>query len=309
MLVLWVLLAVFVAWCWLTYPGIGQVLFDLSMALETRLSRLRKITVPISEMTVSTLQGGPYEASASILMLHGYSADKNLWLRMARSFVNDYRVVIPDLAGHGETGFKAGGGYDIPTQARRVIELLDACGLDKVHVIGNSMGGYLAAWLAATSPERVLTLALLNPAGVTSPQPSDMDRLVAAGRNPSLMGSRDDFPPFYALTMASPPWVPKVVLAAVAEQYVQRREELAEIYADFTASPPMEPRLGDIRAPSLLVWGRQDRMIDVSCVPVWSKGIADLRVEIWDGLGHLPPMEKPARTAALYRDFLKGLGQ
>ncbi|WP_260961819.1 alpha/beta fold hydrolase [Pseudomonas citri] len=309
MLVLWVLLAVFIVWSWLTYPGIGQVLFDLGMALDTRLSRLHKITVPISEMTVSTLQGGPYEASGSILMLHGYSADKNLWLRFARQFVGDYRVLIPDLAGHGETGFKAGGGYDIPTQARRVIELLDACGLDKVHVIGNSMGGYLAAWLAATSPERVLTLALLNPAGVTSPQPSDMDRHVAAGKNPSLMSSRSDFAPFYAMSMDSPPWVPGVVLAAVAEKYVQCREELAEIYTDFNASPPMEPRLADIRAPSLLLWGRQDRMIDVSCVPVWSKGIADLRVEIWDGLGHLPPIEKPQRTAALYREFLKGLGQ
>jgi len=103
--------------------------------------------------------------------------------------------------------------------------------------------------------------------------------------------------------------VPGVVLAAVAQQYVQRREELAEIYTDFTSSPPMEPRLVDIRAPSLLLWGRQDRMIDVSSVPVWSKGIADLRVEIWEGLGHLPPIEKPGKTAALYREFLKGLGQ
>jgi pimeloyl-ACP methyl ester carboxylesterase len=136
-----------------------------------------------------------------------------------------------------------------------------------------------------------------------------MDRLVAAGKNPSLMRSRSDFAPFYAMTMDSPPWVPKVVLAAVAEKYVQCREELAEIYADFNASPPMEPRLADIRAPSLLLWGHQDRMIDVSCVPVWSKGIADLRVEIWEGLGHLPPIEKPERTAALYRGFLKGLGQ
>lgn len=309
MLLLWVILAVFIVWSWLTYPGIGQVLFDLSMALETRFSRLRKITVPISEMTVSTLQGGPYEASSSILMLHGYSADKGLWLRMARPFVNDYRVVIPDLAGHGETGFKAGGGYDIPTQARRVIELLDACGLDKVHVIGNSMGGHLAAWLAATSPDRVLTLALLNPAGVTSPQPSDMDRQLAAGHNPSLVHSREEFMPFYAMTMASPPWVPGMVMAAVAERYVQQREELAEIYTDFRASPPMEPHLAAIRAPSLLLWGRQDRVIDVSSVPAWSKGIADLRVEIWDGIGHLPMIEQPGKTAALYRDFLKGLGQ
>ncbi|MBD9461992.1 alpha/beta fold hydrolase [Pseudomonas sp. Pdm06] len=309
MLVLWVVLAVLIAWSWLTYPGIGHVIYDMSMALEARLYRLRKITVPISEMTVSTWQGGPYEASASILMLHGYSGDKNLWLRVARHFVSDYRVVIPDLPGHGETGFKAGGGYDIPTQARRIIELLDACGLDKVHVIGNSMGGHLAAWLAATSPDRVLTLALLNPAGVTSPQPSDMDRQLATGRNPSLVHSREEFMPFYAMTMASPPWVPGMVMAAVAERYVQHREELAEIYTDFRASPSMEPHLADIRAPSLLLWGRQDRVIDVSSVPVWSKGIADLRVEIWDGIGHLPMIEQPGKTAALYRGFLKGLGQ
>src|SRR3546814_3116994 len=87
------------------------------------------------------------------------------------------------------------------------------------------------------------------------------------------------------MTMASPPWLPSVVLAALAERYEQRRDELAEIFVDFRASPPMEPRLPDIRAPSLLLWGRKDRLIDVSSVPVWSKGIADLRVEIWEGVG------------------------
>jgi len=150
MLVLVVAIAVFVAWSWLSYPAIGRWLYDLSMALEAKLYRLHKIVVPISEMTVSTWQGGPYEATSGILMLHGYSADKNLWLRFARHFVGDYRVIIPDLAGHGETGFKAGGGYDIALQAKRMIQLLDVCGVEKVHVIGNSMGGYIAAWLAAT---------------------------------------------------------------------------------------------------------------------------------------------------------------
>ena len=99
------------------------------------------------------------------------------------------------------------------------------------------------------------------------------------------------------------------MLAVLAERYEQRRDELEEIFVDFRASPPMEPRLPDIRAPSLLLWGRKDRLIDVSSVPVWSKGIADLRVEIWEGVGHMPMVERPGRTAALYRGFLKGLGQ
>ena len=102
MLLLFVALAVFVAWSWLSYPAVGHWLYDLNMAIEAKLYKLHKIEVPIAEMTVSTWQGGPYEAASAILMLHGYSADKNLWLRFSRHFVRQYRVIIPDLAGHGE---------------------------------------------------------------------------------------------------------------------------------------------------------------------------------------------------------------
>lgn len=305
MLVLVVAIAVFIAWSWLSYPAIGHWLYDLSMALEAKLYRLHKIVVPISEMTVSTWQGGPYEASSAVLMLHGYSADKNLWLRFARHFVGDYRVIIPDLAGHGETGFKAGGGYDIALQAKRMIQLLDVCGVEKVHVIGNSMGGYIAAWLAATYPERIASVALIGPAGVTAPEISDLERQLAKGHNPFLINSKEEFQQFYAMTMANPPWVPGVVLDAVAQRYEQNREELAEIFEDFRASPPMEPKLPDIKCPALLLWGRKDRLIDVSSVAVWSKGIDNLRVDIWEGIGHMPMVEQPVRAARLYQEFLK----
>jgi pimeloyl-ACP methyl ester carboxylesterase len=274
------------------------------MAAEAKLFGLHKIVVPIAEMTVSTWQGGPYEASSSVLMLHGFSADKNIWLRFARHFVGHYRVIIPDIAGHGETGFKTGGGYDIPLQAKRIIQLLDVCGVEKVHVIGNSMGGYIAAWLAATYPDRIASVALLDPAGVTAPEISDMERHLANGHNPFLIHSREEFRRFYAMTMAEPPWVPGVVLDAIALRYQQQREELEEIFKDFRASPPMEPKLPDIRAPVLLLWGRKDRLIDVSSVAIWSKGIADLRVEVWDHIGHMPMVELPTSTARLYREFL-----
>jgi pimeloyl-ACP methyl ester carboxylesterase len=299
-----VVIAVFVAWSWLSYPAIGYWLYDVNMAAEAKLFGLHKIVVPIAEMTVSTWQGGPYEASSSVLMLHGFSADKNIWLRFARHFVGHYRVIIPDIAGHGETGFKTGGGYDIPLQAKRIIQLLDVCGVEKVHVIGNSMGGYIAAWLAATYPDRIASVALLDPAGVTAPEISDMERHLANGHNPFLIHSREEFRRFYAMTMAEPPWVPGVVLDAIALRYQQQREELEEIFKDFRASPPMEPKLPDIRAPVLLLWGRKDRLIDVSSVAIWSKGIADLRVEVWDHIGHMPMVELPTSTARLYREFL-----
>ena len=304
MLLLVVAIAVFVAWSWLSYPAIGHWLYDLNMAAEAKLYRLHKIVVPITEMTVSTWQGGPYEASSSVLMLHGFSADKNIWLRFARHFVGNYRVIIPDIAGHGETGFKAGGGYDIALQAKRMIQLLDVCGVEKVHVIGNAMGGYMAAWLAATYPDRIVSLALIDPAGVAAPEVSDLERHLAKGHNPFLIHSKEEFQRFYAMTMTQPPWVPGVVLDAIAQRYEQACDELEEIFREYRASAPMEPRLPDIKCPTLLVWGRKDRLIDVSSVAIWSKGIDDLRVEILEGIGHLPMVEDPSHTAQVYREFL-----
>ncbi|MCX7081012.1 MAG: alpha/beta fold hydrolase [Pseudomonas sp.] len=306
MLLILAFVAVFMLWSWWTWPRIGHWLYDLSMALEARLYQVRKVPVAVAEMTLMTYQGGPPKAPATLLMLHGYSADKTIWLRFARHFVGDYRVIIPDLAGHGETGFRPRGSYDIPSQAQRLIQLLDACAVEKAHVIGNSMGGYIAAWLAATYPERVASVALIDPAGVASPLPSDMERLLAQGNNPFLIHSRADFDQFYAMTMASPPWVPGAVLAAVAERYERRRNELAEIFDDFHGSEPLESRLADIQAPALLLWGRKDRLIHVSSAQVWAQGIAQLRVELWDDIGHMPMVERPALTARLYREFLEG---
>lgn len=305
MYLLLIIAVLLIFWTWRTWPRLGHLLYDASMALEARMYHLRKASVPIDEMTIVTYLGGPATAEKTILMLHGYSSDKTIWLRFARHFVDDHRVIIPDQAGHGETGFKAGGGYDIPTQAQRLIQLLDACQVDQVHVIGNSMGGYIAAWLAATYPERVASLALIDPAGLSSPEPSDLERMLAHDSNPFLIHSGAEFAQFYAMTMASPPWVPGVVLAAVAERYQQRRDELAEIFEDFHGSQPIGSRLHDIHAPALLLWGREDRLIHVSSAQVWAKGIAGLRMEIWDGIGHMPMVERPERTAALYRDFLQ----
>ncbi|MCX7080571.1 MAG: alpha/beta hydrolase, partial [Pseudomonas sp.] len=61
----------------------------------------------------------------------------------------------------------------------------------------------------------------------------------------------------------------------------------------------------DIQAPALLLWGRKDRLIHVSSAQVWAQGIAQLRVELWDDIGHMPMVERPAQTARLYHEFLE----
>lgn len=303
MLVIVAVIAVVALWVWWTYPRVGNVLFEVIGCVEARRSRLKAIKVAIKGMTLSTYQGGSHQPEA-LLLLHGYSADKGVWLRFARTFVDDYRVIIPDLAGHGKNTFVPGGDYSIEAQARRMVALLDACQIDKVHVIGSSMGAYVASWLASHYPQRVLSLGLIGAAGVNLPQPNEVEALVNRGDNPFLIHTRDQFDRFFAMTMAAPPPIPEVLLAAEARVYIKRRAELAEIFSDFQGSPRMEPWLPKVQVSCLIVWGREDRMVPVASAQTWLAGIPHARLEVLEGIGHLPMVECTERTAVLFREFL-----
>ncbi len=300
-----ILMLPLLAWSAWTYPRIGALTYQLSMAAETRLYGLRERNVDIGDMALSVYEGGPTDAPVLVL-LHGYSAENEHWARFARHLVDGYRVIAPDLAGHGDTGFEADWDYGIAAQSARVAALLDALGVERAHIAGNSMGGYIAADFAWRHPQRTLSATLLDPAGVASPEPSDMDRLRAAGDNPFLITSREDFARFYPMTMARPPWVPGFVLDAQAERYRHRREELATIFEQLIASEPAQPHLDEIRAPTLVLWGAQDRLIHVSATQVWAQ-IPDVQITIWDDLGHMPHVEAPARSAQRLRAFLDSL--
>ena len=303
MLIIVGVLAIVALWVWWTYPRVGNVLFELIAWVEARRSRLKAVTMSIKGMTLATYQGGGAHAPA-LLLLHGFSADKGVWLGFARHFVDDYRVIIPDLAGHGKNTFVPGGDYSIAAQARRMVALLDACHIDKAHVVGSSMGAYVASWLATHYPERVLSLGLIGAAGVNLPQPNEVEELVNSGDNPFLIRTRAQFDRFFAMTMAAPPFIPEVLLAAEAQSYIKRREELAEIFANFSDSPRIEPWLPEVRVPSLILWGREDRMVPVASAHTWLAGIPHARLVILDGIGHLPMVESTQQTAAHCRELL-----
>ena len=290
-------------WCYQSYPAVGHILYNTSMAAEASIYGFKKRSIDIGELTMGFYEGGNSK-QPSIVMLHGYSADKNVWLRFARHFVDDYHVIIPDMAGHGDTTFVSGSDYSITAQSQRLSALLNTLNIDQVHIIGNSMGGFISADFSLSFPDRVLTTGLVDPAGVSSPEPSEMQQLLTTGYNPFLVERRGQFHTFYAMTMEKPPWMPTAVLDAMAENYQIRRVALAEIFNDFHNTPLLETRLANLRSPALLLWGSEDRLIHVSSVDTWRAAIPTLEITVWEGIGHMPMLEIPEESATRYQQFL-----
>jgi len=287
-----------------TSATVGRWIYEEGGRAEAQLYGFQLERVTAGDVAFTVYRGGQGAGREAVVLLHGYSADKQVWVRFARHLLDRYEVIIPDLAGHGDTGFVTGLDYSGPAQAQRVAAMLDTLGIAKVHLAGNSMGGFITAHFARQSPQRTLSAGLFDPAGVTSPIPSDMGKLLAIGRNPFEVRSRAEFDAFYAMTMAQPPWLPGSVMAAMSAQYQQRRPALAEIFTWLRDRDGLDAHLAEITAPPLVLWGDQDRLIHVSAAEVWASGLPKATQVIHQGIGHMPMVEEPAETAAIYRDFL-----
>lgn len=285
------------------YGEVGQMLYDHSMKLESNLSGLEAKKADIGEMEMSYY----IHANANkptLIMLHGYSSDKNVWIRFAKHFTDDYQVVIPDLAGHGDTPYDESWSYSMPAQAQRVVALMNVLGIEQAHIIGNSMGGFLTATLAIHYPQHTLSAVMIDAAGVMSPEPSDLYKMLEQGHNPFLVQNRKEFDQFFDMTMHQRPFMPDIVIEAVSNKYISRRHQLEKIFNDFSQSDTVENDLDKIIAPAMVWWGDKDRLLDVSAVPVWEAGIPNVQTHIFKDVGHMPMMEVPKDSAQVYHDFL-----
>ena len=284
--------------------ALGARVLAAATRAEARAYGLRERRVDVGDTTLAVLEGGPADAPA-VVLLHGYTADRVVWMRFAKHLLRDHRVVVPELAGHGASGFASGTGFSAPAQAERVATAMERLGIQRAHVAGNSMGGFVAATLALAHPDRVASLLLSDAVGVASPEPSEAELQIREGRNPFFLDDVAAFPEFYAMTMARPPFVPGFVRAAIAEDYVARRPHYEEIFTDFFGVATLDDRLGEITAPTLVMWGEQDRLVHPSTARVWADGIAGARVVRYPDAGHMPMLEMPRRSADDYRAFLE----
>jgi len=236
----------------------------IAFGIERNASGLDHKTIVIGEELWHYLEGGPKDADV-LLMIHGFGGDKDNWTRFARSLTNTYRVIAPDLPGFGESRWHPNWDYSLIPQRDRVANLVQALGLEQIHLIGNSMGGHLSALYAYEYPDDVMSLTLIDNAGVVSPVKGGLARraLDQAEKNQSIFNA---------------------------------------IKSDSTVN--LEPLLPRIEIPVLIIWGEYDRILDVSSVEKMRPLLPQAEVIIMEDTGHMPMLERPSETAIHYLRFL-----
>jgi len=252
------------------------------------------------------LEGGQGEP---LMLIHGFTANKDNFTRVAKHLTSRYHVIIPDLVGFGESERPPMGDYSVSAQAERLHRLAAALGLkDGLHIGGSSMGGHISMTWASLYPQEVKSMWLLDPGGVWSaPVTPMMKTYLDTGKMTLVADSEEEFLALPPLVMSKPPFVPTVLLREMAHENLPYKDLMYRILGQLSKDP-IEPRLQGMTTPALLVWGDQDQVLSVESVPVLQKLLPQAKVIIMPGIGHLPMLEdvdQSAKDYLAFRDQLK----
>jgi abhydrolase domain-containing protein 6 len=278
-------------------------------ALQYKLSRLARKTAHVDGHTWHYLEGGPARAEQTVLLVHGFGASKDTWAPMCHELTQTYRVIAPDLPGFGDSARNPALNYALPAQRERLRAFARALGVNRMHIVGSSMGGHLAALYTHAHPEQVRSLALFANAGVTALRNNEMTDAVQRGENPLLSQSVADFDRVLEFVAHKLPPMPGFVKRYLAERAFADRDFNAAIFAQYIddVARGLESLLPQIDVPTLVLWGRQDRVLDVSCVDVMRPLLRRAQAVVMEQTGHIPMVERPVHTARHLRAFLESL--
>lgn len=283
-----------------------HTLYDNAISWERSGAGLEKSTVQVDDMTIAYLSNTEVVDGETIVLIHGFGANKDNWTRLARELTDEFNVYAIDLPGHGDSSKALDLGYRFEDQVEHVSKILAALDITEAHMMGNSMGGAITALYAATYPEQVHSAVLFDPAGIFE-YDSELVDLVMEGDNPLIPAREGDFKRLIDFALEKKPFVPWPIYDVMEEKAIANREVNEVIFAairDTGYEPDFRNAITGIEAPVLVVWGKEDRVINYRNAEVFVDRIPNARMVLLDDVGHAPMVEVPEESAQLFREFL-----
>jgi pimeloyl-ACP methyl ester carboxylesterase len=244
----------------------------------------------------------------TVVLMHGTGASLHTWDAWAEALRDRFRVVRFDLPGFGLTGPRADGDYSMRAYAAFVEHTTSRLGLEQFAIFGNSFGGEIAWNYTLGHRDRVWALGLIDAAGY--PVAGNMPIAFRLARVPILSGllSRLDTRRLARQGVRASYGDPSRASDAMLERYyelgLREGNRAAFVQRMRTVRIDRTGELHTLAVPTLIQWGRLDRLIPVATASRFERDIPGATVRIYDDLGHIPMEEAGARTAADARAFL-----
>jgi pimeloyl-ACP methyl ester carboxylesterase len=237
---------------------------------------------------------------APVLFLHGAGGVPQ-WLPFFDLLAERYEVLVPEHPGFGMS--------DDPPWIRSIgdlalfyLDLLEEAGLDRIHLIGNSLGGWLAAEILIRDRARCRSLVQLAPAGIRAPGVPPGDNFIW-GPEEAVRNLYHDQSFADRVLALKPDEVQMDVM-------LKNRFSAAKFgWQPRWHNPDLEKWLHRVKLPALVLWGDGDKVMPPAYAPLWRDGLPDARLVIVGDCGHLPHVEQAPLVARHIRQFLEGVAR
>jgi pimeloyl-ACP methyl ester carboxylesterase len=249
------------------------------------------IRIVVRDTPVDLLRegGGP-----PLLFLHG-AGGGGRWLTFQERLAERFDVLAPSHPGHG--GSPAAEWIEhISDLAFHYLDLMDTLGLERVHLVGASFGGWIAAEMATMASHRLQTLVLIDPVGIKVE--GWIYPFLFGMELPQLVGTvfHD---PMAALALAPP----DMSIDTLALLYRQNTALARVAWNPYLYNPLLRRRLARITTPTLLAWGAHDKLAPLVCAEAWRKEIPGAGLRVFENSGHVPHLEEPEAVATAVTEF------
>ncbi len=274
-------------------------------------AHLRWVQVQGRPVNVLDIGEGPV-----VLLLHGLAGCWQNWLENIVPLAADHRVIAIDFPGFGESPMPERS-ISVSGYARTVVELLNALGVERATIVGNSMGGFVGCEAAIRYPRRVERLVLVAGAGLSLRHMRHerkrglrprIENLLFFGlgrlaRHTNLVvRSRRLRRALLLLVVAHPD---RLSAPLIAEQAHGAGKPGFDDALEAMTAYPIRDRLGEIACPTLIVWGEEDRLVPVRDASEFEWLILDARKVVYPDTGHMVMLERPERFNADVRAFIE----
>lgn len=284
------------------------------MSIWSELSNLdyQHTFVDAGGVRTRAVQAGPRDGE-HVVFLHGTSGHLEAFVRNLPAHAQRYRCHAIDMLGHGYTD-KPDFPYEIPRYVEHLLAYLDAVGAERAHLVGESLGGWVASWTASEHPERVASLQLLCMGG-TKVNPEVMQRLKSSTTAAAMEPDRELTKQRLQLLWAA--WDEELGEELTDVRYaIYHRPDFQKNLHNLLSLQEFETRernllradrMGRISAPTLIVWGNKNPFGEIPEATAINEAIRGSRLEVFPETGHWPQHEQAERYNALSLEFLASL--